>query len=388
VRRLWPALASACLLLAGGTSGALAGGTSGALAGGTSGALAGGVRSETRVDVEVFVRADCPHCAEAHRFLTELSREDPALVIVERDVLRDEAARVRLETLAAQHRVGIVAVPSFRVGERLIVGFRSPETTGAEIRAALAGREALVELPLLGAVDVRSVGLPLFTIMVGLLDGVNPCAMWVLVFLVSLLAGLEDRRRMALVAGTFVAVSGVAYFVFMLAWLNVFLAVGVSRTLELALGAAAVLIGGVHLKDAVAPGTGPSLAIPASAKPGLYRRMRAVVRAERPIAALLGATTLAVVVNLVELGCTAGLPALYTRILTLRELPTWQYLGYLGLYNVAYVLDDSIVVATAVLTLSRRRLQERGGRALQLVSGGVMLALGLLLWLAPGWLRG
>jgi len=95
-----------------------------------------------------------------------------------------------------------------------------------------------------------------------------------------------------------------------------------------------------------------------------------------------------VVVNLVELGCTAGLPALYTRILTLRERPAWQYVGYLGLYNVAYVFDDAIVVATAVFTLSRRRIQERGARLLQIVSGGVMLVLGVLLWLAPGWLRG
>jgi threonine/homoserine/homoserine lactone efflux protein len=93
-------------------------------------------------------------------------------------------------------------------------------------------------------------------------------------------------------------------------------------------------------------------------------------------------------VNLVELGCTAGLPALYTRILTLRELPTWQYVGYLGLYNAAYILDDSLVVAAAVLTLSRRRIQERGARVLQLVSGSVMVLLGVLLWFAPGWLRG
>jgi glutaredoxin len=349
--------------------------------------LAGAARAEAPLDVEVFERADCPHCAEAHRFLDALRREQPSLRIVERDVLRDPAARERLEALAAQHGAGAVGVPAFLVGGRLIVGFRSAETTGAEIRAALAGSEPAVVLPWLGAVDARTLGLPLFTIAVGLLDGVNPCAMWVLVFLLSLLAGLEDRRRMALVAGAFVAVSGAAYFLFMLAWLDAFLALGTSRALEWALGGVAVVIGLVHLKDAAAPGVGPSLSIPAAARPGLYRRLRAVVRAERPAAALLGAVVLAVAVNLVELGCTAGLPALYTRILTLRELPSWQYVGYLALYNAAYVFDDALVVATAVWTLSRRRIQERGARALQAVSGAVMLALGALLWLAPGWLR-
>jgi glutaredoxin len=343
--------------------------------------------AEAEPDIEVFVREDCPHCAEAHRFLERLRHEDPSLAIVQRDVLRDPAARERLQALAAEHGVGAVGVPSFRIGDRLLVGFRSAETTGAEIRAALAGREAAPELPWVGRVDPQALGLPAFTVLVGLLDGVNPCAMWVLLFLVSLLAGLGDRRRMALVAGIFVLVSGLAYFVFMLAWLNVFLALGASRGLELALGAVALAIGAVHWKDALAPGAGPSLSIPDAAKPGLYRRMRAVVRAERPLAALLGAGALAVGVNLVELGCTAGLPALYTRILTLRELPGWQYVAYLGLYNAAYVADDALVVGVAVWTLSRRRLQAGGARALQLVSGGVMIALGLLLWLAPGWLR-
>jgi hypothetical protein len=274
------------------------------------------------------------------------------------------------------------------VGDRLLVGFRSAETTGAELRAALAGRGTGLELPGVGRVDAQALGLPLFTLLVGLIDGFNPCAMWVLVFLVSLLAGLRDRGRMALVAGTFVAVSGAAYFVFMLAWLNVFLALGVSRALELGLGVAALAIGAVHLKDGLAPGTGPSLSIPEAAKPGLYRRLRAVVRAEKPLAALVGAAVLAVAVNLVELGCTAGLPAVYTRILTLHELPRWEYLGYLGLYNLAYVADDALVVATAVFTLSRSRIQERGARVLQCVSGSVMAVLGVLLLLAPGWLRG
>ena len=95
---------------------------------------------------------------------------------------------------------------------------------------------------------------------------------------------------------------------------------------------------------------------------------------------------LAVLVNLVELLCTAGFPAVYTRILTLRELPAWQYYGYLALYNVAYVLDDGLMLTLAVATLSRRKLQERAGRWLKLVSGGVMLGLGVVLIARPAWL--
>jgi hypothetical protein len=191
---------------------------------------------------------------------------------------------------------------------------------------------------------------------------------------------------MALIGGTFVLVSGIVYFAFMAAWLNLFLLVGISRVTQVFLGLIAAIIGVLNVKDFIALGRGPSLVIPQSARPAIYARMRAVVLAEHPGAALGGVILLAVLVNVVELLCTAGFPAVYTRILTLRELPVWKYYGYLVLYNVAYVLDDGLMLALAVLTLSRRKLQDRAGRWLKLVSGGVMLGLGAVLIGRPAWL--
>jgi hypothetical protein len=215
-------------------------------------------------------------------------------------------------------------------------------------------------------------------------DGFNPCAIWVLLFLLSVLVNVRDRTRVVVVAGTFVAVSGLAYFAFMAAWLNVFLWVGFARWTQVVLGALAVAMGAVHVKDFVAFGRGPSLSIPDAAKPGIYARVRRVVNAENLPAALAGAIVLAVLVNVVELLCTAGIPAVYTRVLTLQELSTAQYYGYLALYNLAYVLDDSLLVAVVVITMRRRKLQEGQGRWLKLVSGVVILALGLALLVAPG----
>jgi hypothetical protein len=121
-------------------------------------------------------------------------------------------------------------------------------------------------------------------------------------------------------------------------------------------------------------------------KPTIYARVRQVVTAERLGAALGTATVLALLVNTVELLCTAGLPALYTRILTLRELPRLEYHGYLLLYDLFYMLDDALVLGLAVVTLSHHRLQRRGARWLKLLSGTVMLGLGVLLLVEPGWL--
>lgn len=219
--------------------------------------------------------------------------------------------------------------------------------------------------------------------MVGLVDGFNPCAMWVLLFLLSMLVHVRQRSRILLVAGTFVLVSGIIYFAFMAAWFNVFRIVGYSRLLQVVLGAFALTIGAVHIKDFFMLGRGLSLSIPAGVKPSLYERARGVIRAEKLGAAMFGVTLIAIMVNFVELLCTAGLPALYTQVLTYYPLSTASYYGYLLLYNLAYIADDALMVSVAVVTLSHHKLQESQGRWLKLISGTVICVLGGLLLIAP-----
>jgi hypothetical protein len=228
-------------------------------------------------------------------------------------------------------------------------------------------------------------GLPLFTLALGLIDGLNPCAMWVLLFLLSMLVRLRDRARMAWIAGTFVAVSGAVYYAFMAAWLNLFLAVGLSDAVRLLLAGLALAIGAFNIKDFIAWGRGPSIGIPQAAKPGIYARVRAVLQAQAWSASLLGVAALAVVVNMVELLCTAGIPALFTAVLAQQGLEPAAYYGYLGLYIVGYMADDTAMVIAAVAALGSGRLDERGARVLKLLSGVVMVLLGALLLWRPQW---
>lgn len=243
-----------------------------------------------------------------------------------------------------------------------------------------------VTLPVFGRLELKSVGLPALTLAIGIVDGFNPCAMWVLLFLLSVLVNLRDRWKIVAVAGTFVAVSGMAYFAFMAAWLNIFKMVGYLPAVQKTLGVIGLVVGLVHVKDFFAFKKGVSFSIPESAKSGIYERVRRIVSAENLFAAISGAIVLAVLVNVVELLCTAGLPALYTNILANQHLPTWQYYAYLGLYNVAYMFDDALMVGIVVTTLNRRRLQETEGRWLKFVSGAVMLGMGVVMLVKPEWL--
>lgn len=281
-------------------------------------------------------------------------------------------------------------VPTFVIGDRVLIGFDDAQHVGVELRALLyaadAAPAATVDSTLFGRLSVSKMGLPLFTLALGLLDGFNPCAMWVLLFLLSLLVRLHDRRRMALIAGTFVLISGAVYFAFMAAWLNVFLAVGFSGPIRVGLALVALMIGAFNVKDFLAPGQGLSLAIPGSAKPALVARMARLRDSQALPMMLLSVTVLAIAVNFVELLCTAGLPAVYTAVLAQQDLSPAAHYGYLGLYILGYIADDSLMVAIAVIALGSGKLGERGGRLLKLLSGCVMLALGAVLLWRPQWL--
>ncbi|MGI9528726.1 MAG: hypothetical protein ACR2NG_03370, partial [Acidimicrobiia bacterium] len=243
--------------------------------------------------------------------------------------------------------------------------------------------EVAVAIPGVGDLRSSSVPLPVFTVLVAGLDAFNPCAFFVLLFLLSLLVHARNRTRMAIIGVVFVVMSGLLYFVFLAAWLNLFLVTDNLRWVTLAAGGLAVVLGTISAKDYFAPGAGPSTSIPDSAKPGLYARTRRLVLAEHMVPVVGATVALAVVANSYELLCTAGLPMAFTRVLTLNELPTPAYYSYLALYVAVYVVPLLAIVGGFVWTLGSRKLQPGEGRTLKLLSGSMMLGLGIVLLFAP-----
>jgi uncharacterized membrane protein len=362
-------------------------------------------RGDVLVDLYFGWLSTCPHCARARPFVERLAVEKPWLVVHSLQLDGDNAANLRLLTgLAAGIGEQIGAVPAFLFGGRLTTGFDTAETTGAQLAAELEGYRAevvgglrpaasptpqpsaasgYVTVPVLGRVAVGSVSLPLLTVVLAGLDAFNPCALSVLLFLLSVLVGARSRARMALVGGTFVLVSGLAYFAFMAAWLNLFLLVGELRLVTVAAGAAATIAALINIKDYVWFRRGISLMIPDSARPRIFGRMLDLGESTKLSAVLAGTFAVAVAVNAYEMLCTGGFPVVFTRILTLRELPTGTYYLYLLLYNVVYVVPLLLVVGAFTWTLGSRGISELEARRLKLLSGLLMLGLGLLLLLAP-----
>ncbi len=244
-------------------------------------------------------------------------------------------------------------------------------------------KESVIRLPLLGELDISGDALFYQTIVIAGIDGFNPCAFFVLFTLLGLLVHVQSRKKLILVGGTFVFFSGLIYFIFMAAWLNIFLLTGKIAAVTIAAGAIALFIAFINIKDFFYFRRGLSLVIPEKAKPGLFDRMRKLLKAASFPSVITGTVVLAAAANIYELFCTAGFPMVYTRILTLHNLTKVHYYLYLVFYNVIYVIPLALVVLFFALTLGAKKLTERQGQTLKLVSGLMMLCLGTVLLANP-----
>jgi glutaredoxin len=343
-------------------------------------------------DLIIYTKTGCPHCEQAREFLESAKEEHPDFQFEVREITQDQEAFTTYRKVISQHNIERPAVPLMLVGDQVLIGFRAGETP--QIVSELLGwqyRDATPEggdtEPLFPAwLSVDHYGLPAFTVILGLMDGFNPCAMWVLMFLLSMLVHIKSRKRMFLIAGIFVLISGAVYFLFMAAWLNLFLAFRWSAALRILIGILGLTAAGFHLKDFFMNLEGPSLSISEDKKGRIGSRIRSVITARNLPLAILTVSALAILVNFYELLCTAGLPALYTQILVNQNIEGASFYGYLLLYNVAYIFDDSLMVFSATWALSSKRLKPGAGRILKGLSGLVLLVLSLLVILKPEWL--
>jgi hypothetical protein len=358
-----------------------------------------GADGQPEVQLYFFWSLTCPHCMAAHPHIDAIPQARPWVRLHALELSRQPENVQKYEAMARTLGEEAVSVPALLFCGEMHVGWDGDETTGATIRRRLddcrarAGSgqpasaapppAATIDLPLIGALDPASLSLPVLALVLAGLDAFNPCAFFVLLFLLSMMAHQKSRARMLTIGGVFVTISGLMYFGFMAAWLNVFQLFGHLAWVTLAAGALAVFVGAVNVKDFFAFEKGLTLSIPESKKPDIFRRTRGILAADNLPAMIVATAFLAVAANFYELLCTAGFPMVYTRLLTLADLsPAGRY-AYLAAYNVIYVVPLAAIVAVFAGTLGARKLTEREGRLLKLMSGAMMLGLGVLLLLAP-----
>jgi glutaredoxin len=385
--------------------------------------------NEKQPTIHIFSSKTCPHCREAENFLQQLKQQSPSLTIYKYEIAYQQNSQL-LTLLADSLEVDGQGVPFMLINNQAIIGFST--NTPAKIHELLkltkveedevvkivrsekltpiieeleslggdqdflndvgnaskkpTASEEEIKLPFFGSISLKEVSLPILTVMIAFLDGFNPCAMWVLVFLISLLMGMKDRRRMWLLGSVFILSSGFVYFLFMSAWLNFFLFLGLVNWIRIAIAFLAIFAAFTYLKDYVKNKDGSCQVDLGGKKQRIFARLKEVVYRKSLLWSLLGIIILAFTVNLLELVCSAGLPAVYTKVLSMSELSVWQYYLYLVIYILIFMLDDMLVFSITMISMKRVVLNSKYARYSHLIGGIIMLIIGLLMLFKPEWI--
>jgi thiol-disulfide isomerase/thioredoxin len=365
--------------------------------------------ANNNVKVYFFWGKGCPHCAQEEIFLEQLKKKCPQLEVKSYEVWYNKENAKLFSQMAEAYRTRPEGVPTTFIGEfKPVVGYRDYELTGKVIEDRIkfcikqgcidpvekigkpstqkkipAQEDKIITLPVFGKADTSKMTLPVLTIILAGLDSFNPCAFFLLFTLLGILLYASSRKRMFLIGGTFVFFSGFVYFLFISAWLNIFLLIGEFKIITIIAGITALIIAGINIKDFFFFKKGVSLVIPEKAKPKLFERMRKLLKATSLTSVMMGTIVLAVAANAYELLCTIGFPMVFTRVLTSHSLPTLRYYLYLIFYNVIYIIPLLFIVLMFSITLGAKKLTEWQGQVLKLISGLMMLGLGAVLLINP-----
>ncbi|MGI6083145.1 MAG: thioredoxin [Limnochordia bacterium] len=354
--------------------------------------IATGVESAT-VDVHFFWGDGCTVCAKEHLFLAELQeRYGEALEIHDYEIWYHPELKPLLFEMAAERGVEVDAVPVTFIGERAWIGF--DEAAGEEmittIEATMAGEpveatspSAVVRLPFGREVDLRKHSLIWATVVIGLVDGMNPCSLWMLSLLLAMIMRSGSRARIILVGVTFLFVTAAIYSLFVAGLFSVFSYVGYLRWVQVGAAMVALVMGVLNIKDYAAFGVGPSLAISKENRPRIYQGIRDIMAERSPVMAFGATAVLAAAVALMELPCTAGFPMVWSSLLSSQGVSKTGFILLLSLYMGLYLLDELIVFGAAAATLRATRMQEKHGRLLKLGGGSLMLAFAGALLIEP-----
>lgn len=377
--------------------------------------------SAKEVNLYLFHGDGCPHCAKEREYLKEIEKEYDDVNIHLYEVWYDTDNQELMEKVKKELNSSTNYVPLTIIGDKYTVGFNDntklmiknniekclKEDCEDVVGNVLAGKTAnettikkevkepkkdkedsIKDLPILGKVDVKKVSLPIMAAVIGLVDGFNPCAMWVLVFLISMLLGTKDRKKMWILGLTFLFTSAFIYLLFMVAWLNVAIKMNTVIWLRITIAIIAIIAAFINLKSfykSLKKDTGCEV-VDSKKRKNIIEKIKKFTLEKSLILGLLGVMTLAVSVNFIELACSAGLPLLFTQILALNNLSKLSYMIYILIYIFFFLVDDIIVFVIAMFTLKITGISNKYSKYSHLIGGIIMLLIGLLMIIKPEWL--
>lgn len=393
---------------------------------------------EKVINIHLFYGNGCPHCAAEEEFLSDYLKDRTDVKLYKYEIWYDSHNQELLSKV--QKEMGTTnknGVPFTVIGKKTIVGYAdgvtdeqikdainyylnndyrdyAGEITGkvkkAEVKEDIIKDESKTEdkkenkiekaddtkdsdqtdenvtVPVLGKINAKKVSLPILAVVLGFVDGFNPCAMWILIFLITMLFNMKDRKKMWILGLTFILTSGIVYLMFMLAWLNLATFISKIAFIRLLIAVIALVVGLINIYkyiDSLKKKDEGCDVVDKKDRKKIMEKIISITHENKFIIALLGIMVLAASVNIIELMCSIGIPLLFTQILAMNNLSTFSYMIYMFIYIFFFLIDDIVIFVISMVTLKVTGLSTKYTKYSHLIGGIIMLIIGLLLIIKP-----
>ena len=371
------------------------------------------VQAKSKYNIYLFYGDGCPQCAEEEEFFEDYLNENTDINLVKYEVWNSSENRELLVKVQDEINNHASGVPYLVIGEKAIIGYRNG-TTNKQIENLINDyrskknpidviktikegnhiekpeekpeeKEKEFDLPILGKVTARSVSLPLLSVVLGFVDGFNPCAMWILLFLITLLINNKDKKKMIILGLTFIIFSGLTYLCFMLTWLNLATFLNKITIIRFIIAIIAFIAGFINLSNfykSTKKDDGCEVVKPTRRKK-IIDRIKQIVNEKKFIIALCGIIVLAFGVNIIEMMCSIGLPLMFTQILSMNDLSLAEYILYLFIYILFFLIDDIVIFLIAVISSKITGISTKLTKYSHLIAGILLLLIGIIMLLKP-----
>lgn len=375
------------------------------------------------IKVYFFNGDGCPHCKEENKFLEKMKDKYPKIKVEKYEVWNNKDNQILMEKVKNKMDISENGVPLTIIGSTYVIGYT--ESFNDEIERIInfylennnkysdvvgsiknntfkdkkvidefekyekkTDKETTIDAPILGKVNLKNFSISSAAVLIGLIDGFNPCAMWVLLFLISMLLGMKNRRRMWIIGITFLLASAGIYMAIMLSWINIVVNISASiifRNIIAVIALIGAIININSFRKELKKDSGCQV-VDSKKRKKIFSKIKKFTTEKSLFLALSGVILLAISVNVVELACSAGLPLVFTEILTINKITGISSFYYTFIYIFFFLLDDLIIFIVAMLTSKIAAISTKYNKYSHLIGGILMLLIGVLLIVKPEWL--
>ena len=382
-----------------------------------------------KVKIEYFGRKDCKNCANLEKFLKELSTKRDDFEYVEHKIDESKEEKAFFDETTSKLKL-VKGTPIIYIDGHIIQGFNTADTTGKEIENLInsgktkdkiltlkeyvesgqtgnvssngavctgdtvcevpgltkgAENQVLVNIPIINkTVDLTNYSLLTMSIILGTIDGFNPCAMWVLVLFLTALIAVGNKVKMFRVAGLFILAEAVMYFFILNAWIYAWDFVGLDKWVTPLVGIVGIIGGIFFIRNYLKKGDTLECEVTDfEQRAKISKKIKDIANKPFTLLTALAIIGLALSVNVIEFACSVGIPQTYTKILQINEVPFWTRQFYTFIYIIGYMVDDIIVFGFALMSINKLQLTTKYSKWVNLFGGILMIILGLIMLIKP-----